>query len=152
MDCGFGRTRSTHVKGIYHVVFSYIIENEGIYAAKAAVNLVSKLLSESDYSVEDDIHELKRIYLREELGPSSFTILKEAERRNIPYARLNNASLIMLGQGCNQKIICATISSTTSSIAVDLASDKDATRTLLSLYFIPVPKGTKINNINELEV
>ena len=151
MDCGFGRTRSTHVKGIYHVVFSYVIEKAGIYAAKAAVNLVSKLLSESDYNVDDDIHELQRIYKREKLGPSSFSIVKEAERRNIPYTRLNKASLIMLGQGCKQKIICATVASTTSSIAVDLASDKDATRTLLSQAFIPVPKGALINDISELE-
>jgi cyanophycin synthetase len=61
MDCGFGRTRSTHVKGIYHVVFSYVNEKAGIYAAKAAVNLVSMLLSQLDYNVDDDIHELQRI-------------------------------------------------------------------------------------------
>lgn len=151
MDCGFGRTRSTNVKGVYHVVFAYAIEKAGIYAGKAAVNLVTRLLSGSDYNVDGDIHELQRIYIREKLGPSSSSIVNEAERRNIPYTRLNNNSLIMLGQGCNQKIICATVASTTSSIAVDLACDKDATRTLLSQAFIPVPKGALINNINQLE-
>ena len=151
MECGFGRTRSTNVKGNYHVLFSYVIENAGIYAAKAAVNLVCKLLSELNYNVDDDIHELQRLYNREKLGPSSFSIVKEAERRNIPYTRLNNDSLLMLGQGCHQKIICASVACTTSNIAVDLASDKDATRNLLSQSYIPVPKGTLINDINELE-
>jgi cyanophycin synthetase len=84
MDCGFGRTRSTHVKGISHVVFSYVIEKAGIYAAKAALNLVSKLLSESDYNVDDDIHELQRIYKREKLGSSSFSIVMIANPAKNP--------------------------------------------------------------------
>lgn len=44
MECGYGRTRSTNTSGIYHVVFSYTSERAGIYAAKAAVNLVEKLI------------------------------------------------------------------------------------------------------------
>lgn len=151
MDCGFGRTRSTNIKGIYHVVFTYVIEKAGIYAAKSAVNLVDKLLNKVDYNIDDDINELKRLYTREKLGPSTFSIVKEAERRNIPYTRLDNNSLIMLGQGCNQKIICASVACTTSSVAVDLASDKDATRNILSQAHIPVPKGTLIHDIIELE-
>lgn len=151
MDCGFGRTRSTNVNGVYHVLFSYEIEKAGIYAAKAAVNLVSKLASHLDYNVGDDIRELQRIFSTEKLGPSSLSIVKEAESRNIPYTRLNNDSLIMLGQGCNQKIICASVASTTSSIAVDLASDKDATRNLLSQSYIPIPMGKLISDIVELE-
>lgn len=151
MDCGFGRTRSTSVKGIYHVLFSYEIEKAGIYAAKAAVDLVVNLLSGVDYNLDDDIQELQRLYNREKLGPSTFAIIKEAKRRNIPYTRLNNDSLWMLGQGCNQKIICASVASTTSSVAVDLASDKDATRNLLSQSYIPVPNGTLIDDITNLE-
>lgn len=151
MECGFGRTRSTSVKGVYHVLFSYISEKAGIYAANAAVNLVDKLLSKSDYNLDADIQELQRLYNREKLGPSTLSIVKEAEQRNIPYARLNSDSLFMLGQGCNQKIICATVASSTSSIAVDLASDKEATRNLLSRSFIPVPVGKLISDIIELE-
>lgn len=118
MDCSFGRTRSTNVNGIYHVVFSYVIEKAGIYAAKAAVDLAENLLQKIDYNIDDDIQELQRIYNRENLGPSSFSIVKEAELRNIPYTRLNNDSLIMLGQGRNQKIIRASVACSTSSIAV----------------------------------
>lgn len=151
MECGFGRTRSTNVKGIYHVVFSYITERAGIYAAKAAVNLVDKILSDIEYNVDEDIQELQRLYNREKLGPSTFSIVKEAQLKNIPYTRLNNNSLLMLGQGCNQKIICASVACTTSSIAVDLASDKDATRNLLSKSYIPIPVGKLVNDIVELE-
>ena len=151
MDCGFGRTRSTKAEGVYHVVFSYVTEKAGRYAAEAAVNLVQNLIVKLDYKLEDDIQELKRLYRREKLGPTTFSIVKEAERRNIPYTRLNNNSLLMLGQGCNQKLICASVASTTSSLAVDLVSDKDATRNILSQSSIPVPTGTLINDIIELE-
>ncbi|NNM24205.1 MAG: cyanophycin synthetase, partial [Flavobacteriaceae bacterium] len=37
MDTGFGRTRGYGEKGVYNVVFSYIEENVGRFAAKAAV-------------------------------------------------------------------------------------------------------------------
>ncbi len=151
MDCGFGRTRSTSVDGIYHVVFSYFIEKAGVYAAKAAVNLVQNILDNLDYKLDDDIRELKRLYSSGKLGPTTFSIVKEAERRNIPYTRLNNQSLLIMGQGCNQRTICASVASTTSSLAVDLASDKEATRNLLSQSSIPVPMGMLINDLIELE-
>lgn len=34
MECGFGRTRGTGKPGVYNVVFSYMEENVGIFAAK----------------------------------------------------------------------------------------------------------------------
>ena len=128
MDCSFGQTHTTNVKGVYHVVFSYVIEKAGIYAAQAAVDLVENMLNKLDHNIDVDVQELQRLYNREKLGPSSFSIVKEAESRNIPYTRLNNDSLLMLGQGSNQKIIRAAVACSTSSIAVDLASNKDATR------------------------
>jgi cyanophycin synthetase len=45
MDTGFGRTRSTRDNGIYNVVFSYIEEPVGMYAAKAAVRIAEALIS-----------------------------------------------------------------------------------------------------------
>lgn len=151
MECGFGQTLSTNVKGIYHVVFSYSTEKAGKYAAKAAVDLVENLLAGLEYNVDAAIQELQSLYNREKLGPSTFAIVNEAESRNIPYTRLNDDSLLMLGQGCNQKIIRASIASTTSNIAVEMASNKNATRDLLSRSYIPVPKGLLIDKITEME-
>ena len=147
----FGQTLSTKVKGIYHVIFSYSTERAGRYAAKAAVDLVENVLAGLEYNVDDTIQELQRLHNREKLGPSTFAIVNEAESRNIPYTRLNDDSLLMLGQGCNQKIIRASIASTTSSIAVDMACNKNATRNLLSRSYIPVPKGLLIDTVAELE-
>ncbi|SDG82569.1 cyanophycin synthetase [Flavobacterium omnivorum] len=151
MEFGFGQTLSTNVKGVYHIVFSYNTERAGKYAAKAAVDLVENLLGGLEYNVDVAIQELQSLYNREKLGPSTFAIVNEAESRNIPYTRLNDDSLLMLGQGYNQKIIRASIASTTSSIAVDMACNKNATRNVLSQSYIPVPKGMLIDDITELE-
>ncbi|MCD6019194.1 MAG: cyanophycin synthetase [Bacteroidetes bacterium] len=144
MDCGFGRTRSTDVAGVYHIVFSYVIENAGIYAAQAACRIAEKLVAGDQYDIEEDIKELRKIYSREQYGPTSLSLIREAEKRDIPYTRMNNNSMLMLGQGNRQKLVCTSVASTTSNMAVNMASDKEKTKRLLSREYIPVPKGTVI--------
>ena len=64
---------------------------------------------------------------------------------------LNKYSLVQLGYGSNQKRIQATISSQTSSIAVELACDKEDTKHLLEQAEVPVPKGDIIRSERGLE-
>jgi cyanophycin synthetase len=151
MPCGFGRTRSTGEHGVYNVVFAYQVERAGIYAGKAAVNMVEALKNSNPYDLENDIKALVEINKNEGIGPSTQSILDAAKKRGIPYKRLNAGSLIMLGQGVNQKIIEATISSTTSGVGIDLASDKHVTKKLLAENFIPVPEGRIIHTEEELQ-
>jgi len=150
MECEFGITKTTNTPGVYNVVFSYLIESAGVYAAHAAIKIVKHLSSDLTYEVANDIRELHKIYYTEKFGPSTLSIVNEATKRNIPWTRLNDNSLLMLGQGNKQKIICATVACSTSSIAVDIACDKESTRQLLSKSYIPIPKGKVISNIEEL--
>jgi cyanophycin synthetase len=145
MDMGFGRTRTTGKHGEYYVVFDYMEEKAGVYAAKAAFNLVKTLADGGDYNIVDDIQELREIRENTRLGPSTGSIVEEAKKRNIPYIRLNGQSLVQLGYGVNQKRIRATIAGSTSSIAVDIAGDKEETKNLLGAAEIPVPKGRIIH-------
>jgi cyanophycin synthetase len=85
------------------------------------------------------------------LGPSTGCIVDEAMKRGIPYIRLNKQSLVQLGYGVNQKRIRATIASTTSSIAVDIACDKEETKNLLEAAEIPVPRGVIIRTEETLK-
>jgi cyanophycin synthetase len=81
--------------------------------------------------------------LREEsrLGPSTGSIVEEAASRGIPWIRLNKHSLVQLGYGANQRRIQATVASTTSNIAVEIACDKEDTKDLLEANGICVPRG-----------
>ncbi|MEO6330576.1 MAG: cyanophycin synthetase [Ginsengibacter sp.] len=151
MDMGFGRTRTTGKKGEYFVVFDYMEEQAGAYAAKAAFKLVEALIKGEEYTLDQDIQTLREIREDTRLGPSTGSIVDEAAKRGIPYIRLNKQSLVQLGYGMYQKRIRATIASTTSSIAVDIAGDKEETKNLLSAAEIPVPKGIIIYSDNNAE-
>ena len=144
MNCGFGRTRGAGEDGVYYVVFSYMEEDAGIYAARAAVRIVEALVANTSYSLDEDIQKLRVIREDTRLGPSTGCIVDEAAKRGIPYIRLNKQSLVQLGYGIHQKRIRATIASTTSNIAVDIACDKEETKSLLEAAEIPVPRGTAI--------
>lgn len=151
MDTGFGRTRGTGVDGEYYVVFSYMEEDAGVYAAKAAVKITQALIDAATYSLEEDIQKLRVIREDTRLGPSTGCIVDEAAKRNIPYIRLNKQSLVQLGYGVHQKRIRATIASTTSNIAVDIACDKEETKLLLEAAEIPVPRGTVVRTEEGLQ-
>ncbi|MFN5136263.1 MAG: cyanophycin synthetase, partial [Chitinophagaceae bacterium] len=130
--------------GVYYVVFSYMEEDAGLYAARAAVRIAQSLVDAVDYDLTEDIQKLREIREDTRLGPSTGCIVDEAAKRGIPYIRLNKQSLVQLGYGVNQKRIRATIASTTSNIAVDIACDKEETKLLLEAAEIPVPRGTVI--------
>jgi cyanophycin synthetase len=141
MDTGFGRTRGTGNEGEYYVCISYMEEDAGVYAAKAAVQVAQALADGTAYDLAEDIMRLREIREDTRLGPSTGCIVDEAAKRGIPYIRLNKHSLVQLGYGVHQKRIRATIASTTGNIAVDIACDKEETKNLLDAAEIPVPKG-----------
>ncbi|MBK6545210.1 MAG: cyanophycin synthetase [Saprospiraceae bacterium] len=141
MDVGFGRTRTYGEVGVYHVVFDYLEEKVGVYAAKASVKIAQALIDGQDYDLSNDIQEMRELREGQRLGPSTASIVEEAIARGIPWIRLNKYSLCQLGYGNNQVRIQATVTSKTSSIGVDIAGDKEDTKFLLGQAEIPVPKG-----------
>ena len=147
MDTGFGRTRETKTTGVYNVVFTYIEEKVGIYAAEAAVRIVDALIKGEDYNLEYDIQQMREIREDTRLGPSTGSIVDEAIARDIPWIRLNNQSLVQLGYGKNQVRFRATMTEKTSCIAVDIASNKDETKRMLQEQAIPVAKGITISSV-----
>lgn len=145
MFSGFGRTRSTNAPGVYNVVFSYVEEQVGIYAAKAAVRIADALIEGKTYDLEEDIMAMRKLRDDVRFGPSTGSIVDEAVARNIPYFRLNSGSLVQLGHGKNQIRFRATITDRTSNIAVDIAGNKEETKRILNEQAIPVAKGMTVS-------
>lgn len=141
MDTGFGRTRETKTPGIYNVVFSYLEESAGLYAGEEAVKIATALADDVDYDINACIQTLREIREKVRLGPSTGSIVEEAVARRIPWIRLGRNSLVQLGYGVNQQRFQATITGKTSSIAVDIACNKEATKKMLEEAAIPVPSG-----------
>lgn len=144
MDVGFGRTRETKTPGVYNVVFNYREEQAGIFAAEEAVKIAEALMAATEYDIEKCIHNLKELRESERLGPSTGSIVEEAASRRIPWIRLGKNSLVQLGYGINQQRFQATITGNTSSIAVDIACNKELTKKMLEDAAIPVPSGSLV--------
>lgn len=151
MDCGYGRTRSAGEYGVYKVVFSYLSEEAGLYAGKAAVEFVKAVAEKNNFDVKNVIETLKDIWADEMPGPSTQTILDEAARRNIPVTRMDCHSLYMLGYGRNQQLFRATVMGTTNNLAVESVACKWFTKEVLGKAGISVPKGITVYTKTELE-
>lgn len=154
MPVGFGRTRETSTPGVFDVVFEYIEEQSGRYAGRAAVRLCKSIVETGSYAadeLEQDVSDLKELYANTALGPSTETIIKEAEARKIPWMWLSARAMLQLGYGARQKRIQATLSNNTSILAVELACDKEGTKNILGNAGVPVPQGTVIEYLDELE-
>ncbi len=151
METGFGRTRETKTPGVYNVVFNYIEENAGIYAAEESVKIAQALIDNIEYDIDACIQKLREIRERVRLGPSTGSIVEEAQSRRIPWIRLGKNSLVQLGYGINQQRFQATITGKTSSIAVDIACNKEITKKMLQDAAIPVPAGDLVTDADGLE-
>jgi cyanophycin synthetase len=151
MDCGFGRTRGTGVRGEYNVIFSYELERAGIYAGRQAVEIAESLARGNNVEIAAVIDTLKRIRYEDDFGPSTKAIVEEARKRRIPHYRPDpRSSLVIFGQGVNQKRIRATMTCGTSNMGVEAAGDKQQTKKILQEAYIPVPRGENINSEAEL--
>lgn len=151
MEVGFGRTRQAEREGVYNVVFTYYEAKAGIHAGREAVAFVEALIKGEEYDVDATIQRLREIREEERLGPSTGSIVEEAVKRKIPWIRLNRRSLVQLGYGKNQKRIQATVASTTSNIAVEIACDKEDTKQLLEQANVPTPKGVIVRQEEDIE-
>jgi cyanophycin synthetase len=154
MFVGFGRTRETATPGVYQVVIEYLDEQSGRYAARAAVRLCQSIVNTGTYpqsELEQDLKDLRDLCRDAALGPSTETIIKEAEARDIPWMQLSARAMIQLGYGVHNKRIQATLSDYSGILGVELACDKEGTKQILRDAGVPVPHGTVINYLDELE-
>jgi cyanophycin synthetase len=149
-EVGRGKTRSTGESGRYHVIYSYAEESVGLAAGRLAVRLVNHLVEpQPDFDLAAEFEGLVRLAERAAFGPSTQALLDEASLRDIPWIRLNDQSLVQLGHGVHQKRIRATMTSNTSSLGVDIASDKKLTNQLLAGTGVPVPRAEVVRNADE---
>ncbi len=154
----FGKTRSTGEHAHYNMVFQYKDAAVGKEAGRLALDVLHHLLPESlrpddappsDWDFPDRRDRFIRWAQRRALGPSTGSLVAAAEQREIPWIRLNDYSLIQLGHGRYQQRIQATTTGLTSNIAVDLASDKEETNSLLRDLGLPVPAQRMVRSSSD---
>jgi cyanophycin synthetase len=154
-DVTFGKTRSADRPGVYDVVWEFEDEYAGVEAGKLAWSLLQSLLPEAlrsrdaprDFDFARKRDDFIRSVQKRALGPSTASLVKAAEARDIPWIRLNEHSLLQLGHGKYQKRLQATVTSQTPHIAVELASDKEETNRILGALGLPVPKQSLVYSV-----
>jgi cyanophycin synthetase len=166
-----GKTRSVKgPPGVYNVMFAYREEEVGLLAGRLALSLVDSLLpaelagirsldrvhrdpdggtDAGPFDLAQALDRLARLQRRTALGPTTLSLVQEAERRGIPVMRLDDQSLVQLGTGRHQRRIRASITSLTSQIATDAAGDKHLTKRLLRDAGLPVPRGAIVRGADE---
>jgi len=144
-----GKPRHSGEPRIYNVAIEYKAEQASHYLLEAAVRLVTAVLNSEAFPVGREIWEAKQIAAYTELGPSTRAIVEAAERRNIPWLREGEESLVQLGFGKNRHYIQAAMTDRTSATAVELVQDKEYTKALLSRAGIPVPDGLVVRSASE---
>ena len=145
----FGKTRGAGEPGRYHVIYQYEEERVGEAAADLGHRLLQSLLPAplrtlapdtiESFDFRAELEELITLAQRRQLGPSTSSLVRAAEARDIPWLRLNDHSLVQFGHGKYQKRIEATVTSETRHIAVSIASDKEETNKILGDLGLPVP-------------
>jgi cyanophycin synthetase len=160
-----GKTRSVKDRERhYYVMYTYLDEQLGLPAGRLALELIDSLLPAELRGIDGldrvaagpvgpgfaaGLARLKEIAVNRALGPTTASLVHEAERRRIPFERLDNSSLFLLGQGRHQQRVRASCSDLTSEVATEIAADKDLTKTLLSRAGLPVPKGELVRSVDE---
>ena len=168
-----GKTRSVRGRpGVYNVMYGYREEAVGYLAGRLALMLLDSLLPaelqgiegldrlyaderepalQGPFDIELAMNALRRLARRSGFGPSTRSLVQEAERRGIPAIRLNDESYVQLGWGRRQERIRASITGRTSQIAVENAGNKETTRRLLIDAGLPAPRGEVVRTPEDAE-
>ena len=155
----FGRTRSLDgERGHYSMVFQYHDDAVGREASRLSLELIHSLLPDKlqpteapgdDWEFAQERDRFIRYAQSRAFGPSTASLVRAAEERNIPWIRLNRQSLVQFGHGKYQHRIQATTTGNTSNIAVELASDKEETNSILRDLGLPVPKQRLVRSSSD---
>ena len=134
------------------VLYGYEFEEVGIEAGDVARAILIELIApreDEPYDIGEAIEDFDRYAGRRALGPSALALVRAADARDIPWVRMNDASLIQVGQGKYQKRIEAALTSQTSHTAVEIAADKELCARLLAELGLPVPKQYHVRDAED---
>lgn len=149
MPGGLGRARETSVRGVYKVIVRAWHEPLTRAALHTARDLVMAAIEDQPYDVPAAVERLRELAERLSLGPSTACIVDAADDRDIPAIRLNDANLVQLGYGANQRRIWTAETNRTSAIAEGVSRDKDLTKRLLEDCGVPVPEGRLVDSAED---
>ncbi len=148
-DVHFVRVSESHQAGMFKLAVQYREERVGKKALEIAMAFVTAVRTNQPYDLAAQITELRDLDQQLRLGPSTYSIVRAAVKRGIPFRRLNEESLVQLGFGAKQHRILAAATDRTSAVAESIVQDKDLTKQLLQAIGVPVPRGRAVSDAED---
>lgn len=145
----FARVSETQEPGVCKLAVQYREEPVGRMALQTALQVLAAAVEGREFDVEGPIEQLRSLDQNIRLGPSTGSIVRAAQARGIPARRLNERSLVQLGQGCQQHRILAAETDRTSAVAEAIVQDKELTKQLLRAIGVPVPAGRPVSDAED---
>jgi len=118
---------------------------------RTAIRVTQDVLAGRPAQVDADVAEIAHWSQRERPGLSTSAIAAAARRRGIPVRRMAGLSMLRLGSGCHQHLVCAALTDRSSAVGVDIAADKMLAKHLLSAAGIPVAEGILVTSAAEAQ-
>ena len=146
MQGGFGKARSTSVRGVYKVVIRSRNEKVSRAALSAGRDLIIAAIEDKPFDVAATIVMLQELVDDYCLGPSTACIVDAATELRIPSIRLTEGNLVQLGYGAAQHRVWTAETDKTTAIAEGISRDKDLTKQLLQNCGVPVPEGRIVDS------
>lgn len=145
----FVRVSESHQAGMFKLAVQYREERVGKKALEIAMAFIAAVRANQAYDLAAQIEELRDLDQCLRLGPSTYSIVRAAVKRGIPFRRLNEESLVQLGYGAKQHRILAAATDRTSAVAESIVQDKDLTKQLLQAIGVPVPRGRAVTDAED---
>ena len=143
---GFGRARESSTAGVYRVAIEYAEERLGLACVQTTIRMLTAARTGAPFDVTAELAQLRGLAEQVCLGPSTQSIVSAAKKREIPWIRLADNSLVQFGYGRAQRRIWTAETDQTSAIAESIAQDKELTRKLLRQSGVPVPAGRVVES------
>ena len=126
------------------------ISKTAIYAMRLAMGVFREVMIGKEIDDERRTERLRKLFRTEDLPVKTLLILKEAEKRKIPFTHLAGKSLFQLGLGRNQVRLDS--SNINSVVATRLANHKDYFKELFKKIGGMIPEGSRVYSSNEATI
>ena len=132
--------------GTLEIAVEYDEEKLGRACLDSAQRLCLAALATQPLEGETEILRLRALAEDVCLGRATGPLVAAARARGIPFRRLDDESLVQLGQGGQQRRIRTSVTDRTGKIAEWISLDKELTKKLLAELGLPVPLGRPVGS------
>ncbi len=150
IEVGYGKSIYGGAPGIYTVIIRYKHEDAMKAILHLAVDVADAVAHDRELDFATPLALITAQVEEESLGPSGQTLVDAAEKRNVPWKKIGDGSLIQLGYGKYRRRVQTAVSDFTSLIAADLVQDKELTKKILREASIPVATGVTVRDEREV--